>query len=403
MKEDNYYYNTDDGYGYDSEGDQSYDALEEITDFWEEDELPAGQPDHLKSQRKPSRRKTAKVGRILLVILLIFFLIITAALIWLVTGRSQGRKNLSKPVAEIPKEEVILPKDTEIREGAIVYNGETWYPAENQINILLMGIDNRTINTQDTIAAGDSGQADVLLLASFDTEKGMVNLLTISRDSMVDVGVYDTGGNYLYTKKMQICLSYGYGDGREMSCENTARSVQRLLYGVPIHAYAAMDMDGLSALNDAVGGVRVKALETLGNGITEGEEITLTAGQVETYIRSRDSYNPDPEVARTGNNRRMERQKQYLSGLISAVREKTKKDVTFPVKVFGTMRKYMVTDITVDDVTYLSSMLLSSGHQVDAGYNVPGEAVLGEEYAEYHVDEEKLFPMVLELFYNKEN
>ena len=34
-------------------------------------------------------------------------------------------------------------------------------------------------------------------------------------------------------------------------------------------------------------------------------------------------------------------------------------------------------------------------------YNVPGETVMGEVYEEYYVDEDALYEMVLELFYEE--
>lgn len=79
----------------------------------------------------------------------------------------------------------------------------------------------------------------------------------------------------LGTEKQQICLSYSYGDGKESSCENTVNSVQRLFYNIPINTYFSLDLDGISALNDSVGGVDVVSPETIGEFVEE-KAITLS-------------------------------------------------------------------------------------------------------------------------------
>ena len=49
---------------------------------------------------------------------------------------------------------------------------------------------------------------------------------------------------------MQLCLSYAYGDGKAKSAENTANSISRILYVVPITKYFALDLNGIAHLND---------------------------------------------------------------------------------------------------------------------------------------------------------
>lgn len=56
---------------------------------------------------------------------------------------------------------------------------------------------------------------------------------------------------------MQASLVFAYGNEKEKSCENTARSVLRLRYGMLIQSYAVLNMEAIILLNDAVGGVEV--------------------------------------------------------------------------------------------------------------------------------------------------
>lgn len=82
------------------------------------------------------------------------------------------------------------------------------------------------------------------MLAVLDSETGELSLVNISRDSMVDVNRYNVEGQFLGTEEMQICLAYAYGDGREGSCLNTVESVSRLMYSMPVHAYARLIITG---------------------------------------------------------------------------------------------------------------------------------------------------------------
>ncbi len=65
--------------------------------------------------------------------------------------------------------------------GGVVYKGQKYQYNENIINILCMGIDKEIFNEADSIAAGDSGQADTLFLITMDTTTGKTKLLSISR------------------------------------------------------------------------------------------------------------------------------------------------------------------------------------------------------------------------------
>ena len=171
----------------------------------------------------------------------------------------------------------------------VVYNGETYQFNEKVTNVLCIGVDKRNLDeNNNSKVKASGGQADVLMLVSIDTSNGKITLFNISRDSMVDVTMYSAGGAYAGTEKQQICLSYSYGDGKESSCENTVNSVQRLFYNIPINTYFSLDLDGISALNDSVGGVDVVSPETIGEFV-EGESYHLVGQQAESFVRTRDT------------------------------------------------------------------------------------------------------------------
>ena len=347
------------------------------------------------------KRKTKKrLKWVLLILVLILLLLIVLFLALKVLGENAmlGRKDEEVEVTAPEQEDIILEDEGE----TITYKGETYLYNENVTAVLCMGIDREDIEG-NVSTIGQSGQADMLMLAILDTESGEVNLWNISRDSMTDVDIYNVDGDYIRTENLQACLAYAYGDGQKTSCENTVRAVSRLLYGMPIQSYAAIDLDAIRPLNDAVGGVEVTIHEEdiLPVRFKAGTTVLLQGDDVEAYVRSRRTEQPDEPI--DTNNNRMARQRQYMMNFIQKALHMTKEDLTTPVKLFNIAMEddHMVTNLNMQKVTYLTTVFSKVNFTEDSFKTVPGEVVAGEEYAEYHVDDEALYQMILDTFYVK--
>ena len=354
--------------------------------------------------KEPKKRiRPLKVILILLAVILALMLLAVAAFA-LISSRGKSellRKRESDVEFRVPDK--VDAKIADENTGDVIYKGKKYCYNDKVTSILCMGIDREELNTTGSVGAGDSGQADSLFLLVIDTETGKTTIISISRDSMVDVNVYSNTGSYLNTEKLQLCLAYTYGDGREMSCENTVRSVSRLLYGIPINSYAAIDLSAIPVLNDAVGGVEVTVLEDLtikDPSLTAGERILLRGQQAEWYVRSR--LVEEKEATADANNLRMERQKQYLSAFAHKVLQASKEDMTLPITLYDVASDYMVTDVSAAKVAYLASLMVQKGFDASSILTVPGESTMGETYAEFHVDEEALYEMILDVFYTEQ-
>ena len=273
----------------------------------------------------------------------------------------------------------------------IVYNGKTYKYNEAITSILFMGID-RDQFADDDENLGTNGDADALMLLTYDTSNGNTDLISISRDTMADIDVYSKDGTYIGIEKQQICLAYAYGDGKETSCTNQVNAVSRLFYNIPISSYLSMDLDAVSVLNDAVGGVTVTSPQTF-KEFTKGETVTLYGESAETFVRNRDTSILD------SNNSRMERQRVYIESFFKTLAAGTKENLMLPVDLFNAASPYTVTNIDIPKVTYLASNILEKDFSEIEMQNVPGEVVQGEVYAEYHLDQEKFFEMFLNVYY----
>lgn len=349
-----------------------------------------------KKHDKPKKKRSVK--KIILWILLIIVLFIVTVVITFVVLQKRGRKELTENNAA--NTEISTIDDAQSGDGGktVIYKGQKYCYNEDITSILCMGVDQKSFNDTGTYQKG--GQADTLFLMVIDTRTGKMTMIPISRYTMVTIDEYKKDGTYWRQNNIQVCLAYTYGDGREKSCENVTTAVSRLMYGMPISSYLTIDMSAISSLNDAIGGVEVQVLEDLSNQdpkLVKGANVTLMGQQAETYVRSRKSEGPD--LAIDNNAPRMERQIQYMNNFMKKVLNQTKSNPTLPVSLFKQAKSYMITDVTVPEVTYLSGLLLQHGLD-NSIVSIPGTAKKGE-YTEVYPDDKALYEIILDVFYKK--
>lgn len=215
-------------------------------------------------------------------------------------------------------------------------------------------------------------------------KNGKLTLISISRDSMCEIEVLDSEGNSQGTAKAQLALSYSYGDGAERSCELTTDAVSRLFYDLSIPAYGSIYMDGIAELVDVVGGVTITG--------DDGQQKTLNGEQARRYIQYR---------AHTveGNNERMDRQSKVLKALVYKALASAKEDPKSIVDLYSAVKDNVTTNLNASKMVYLAQQatkLRFDGEIMKA----PGESKLGaQNHAEYIIDEDALFKMILDIFY----
>ena len=224
------------------------------------------------------------------------------------------------------------------------------------------------------------------VLAPIDTP------ILIPRDTMVDVDQYTTDGQYVGVERMQICLSFAYGDGAKTSSNNVLTSAQRVLYGIPVHLYGVLDLSGIPALNDAINGVSVTLPEDYG-GKTAGTRMMLHGSEAESFVRSRDTERMDSDAPRRA------RQIAYLNAYVSKVTSAAIRDFGIIRSLYNTAMEYAFTNISLSRLTYIGTTLLSKGLNIADTTTLAGTLQPGDPYAEYILDEQAVFETVLHVFY----
>lgn len=185
---------------------------------------------------KNSSRKKKILFIIFFVFLSIILILVASYGVMRYTGKKSLMKNNKIPtLSTLPQYADETEDDNSDTDYSVRYNGKKYKYDETMINLLFIGTDNED-EVRKNEFFGNGGQADVLLLACVNTEKNSVKIISIPRDTLCNVELFDYWGNSLGSKELQIALSYAYGDGEKKSCEITANAVSDLLYGLPVHA-----------------------------------------------------------------------------------------------------------------------------------------------------------------------
>lgn len=372
---------------------------------------------HVVRHRRRVRTKILCALGILLALLAILAVIAVILVnVWRSTGRAsllqhaQGNStNAAQNMQSVANEKNSETSATqeaeesyELQEGQIRYDGKTYQYKDNLMNILCLGIDSRDGIAKEK-TPGKAGQADCVILAVLDDEAKTIQLINISRDSMVPVHVYATDGSFVEDRTEQLALQYAYGNGRDWSCQLMEQAVSDLFYGLPIHGYCALSMNSIASLNDTVGGVTVTVPEELAELkpklFTAGETITLKGNRANEFVRARAVNSPD--VA--SNNKRIARQKAYAVAFVNQLKQGMKEDMTLPVKLYQTAEKQMVTSLSLDQAVYLCTEYMNCSFDTDNIYTIDGAVTMGEKYAEFNVDDDALYQLILDVFYEEVN
>lgn len=285
----------------------------------------------------------------------------------------------------------------------IKYQGEEYVYNEDVLTILVMGIDSldKLPNPEEVEDYILGGQADTLFLVVINPHTKEIELIAINRNSMTEVDVYDSDNNFVRTDLLQVCLQHGYGSGLEDSCEREVQAVSRLFYDLPIHGYLAMNMAAVPILNDSVGGVRLEVMENVPWGSEviasgEGNMVTLEGMDAYYYLQYR-----DVEVFDSAS-MRLARQKQYLNDFAHQAVAATKEDITFPVDVLDQLSDYTVTDMNASKVMYLATTYINYSFNTEGIYTLEGETITGGGgFEEFYVDDDALYALIIDIFYEK--
>ncbi len=342
-----------------------------------------------------------KIIKILKIIAVVFLVIVILLISTYFIMLNSGKKSLMDNKTETPvltppttssDQEEPLPEDSGDEEYSVKYNGKKYIYNDSIVNLLFIGVDNKAEVEKNGFYT-DGGQADVLLLGCMDTLNKTIKLISIPRDTITEIELFDYYGNSAGTSDVQIALSYAFGDGGETSCEITSNAVSNLLYGLPIHAWYSLDVSAVAAINDAVGGVEVTVTEKnkpyLPSEAKIGEKYLLKGNFAKRFISLRGTGNDSS---------RRSQQKEYLKGFLSSAKKSLAKNPLLARRIIQNVTDYSVTNLSLDEMLYLIDEALKM--EIDTDFvTLNGEEIVVDNKVEIHLDEKALYEMMLDIFY----
>lgn len=331
--------------------------------------------------------KQSKAGMILAVIVII--LVALLGIGYFLWQQTQGVMKTGT------SEEQSETASTAADQNTVEYEGNTYKYNDHLSNYLFMGIDS-TEEVSEMESQQDAGQADSIYVVSLDRATEQVQVLSIPRDTITEIEVFNPSGTSLGMTDNHINLQYAYGDGKEESCELMKTAVSKLLHDLPIQGYYSMNISGISEIGKLVGDVEIvvpdDSLEEYDPYFKEVATVVINGDNVEEFLRYRDSGKSQSALVR------QQRQKTYLKALVPKLQEKTQTNSSFVGDLLDDIQPYTVTNMGND---VFVKLLNAAGNSTLETQTVPGEGVEGQYYDEYHVDDDALYKLILSMFYNK--
>ncbi len=208
--------------------------------------------------------------------------------------------------------------------------------------VLIMGVD-RVPDAAPNSPESFNGRSDTVMLARFDPKTRSLKLLSIPRDTQVQIPQYGV-------EKINAANVFG---GSKLAIS----TVRENFNGVQIDRYVRIDTSGLVALIDALGGVEINVpkrmryedkTQKLSIDLQPGLQ-TLNGKQAEGFARFR--HDEEGDIGRI-------RRQQILLKAI----EKKLTDPWLVIRLpqlAGMMMQYVDTNLTLDEITALATFSLT--------------------------------------------
>lgn len=371
-----------------------------------------------RNKRKRKRSGLEKAAMCLLSTVLIIVLVLgLAGTILYKSGEIalKASANAAEPKMTVDLQEVIrVREELEYNDGVawqddwVVCDGKVYEYRDDMLNFLLLGIDQSgSLSTETKLTDWNAGQADTIFLVSLNQADKKISVIGIPRNSMVNVEIYNSGLEREGTIYNQICLQYGYAGGGELGLQKMKERVSELMCGLPIHGTCAVSFNAISLITDRLGGIEVVVPDDMteySKAYVRGSTQLLTGRNVVNYLRYRQYDTLGSPTTR------LERQKDFMRVAMGRVMQEVKANPVFVKDIYGSLKAYMNTDITVDEAVYIASKALDCTLAEQSFYQLSGvdkaeyfvrENGAQDFYDDYYIDEDALQKIMIEVFYQE--
>ena len=302
-------------------------------------------------EKKYRRRRTKRERAILAVCIVLFLGVAVAGLI---------RSFISAP--KLPDDSTpVVDTDPDSTGSSDDSTPQKRQRKDSYYTVLVSGVDD------------GNGGSDTNILLSIDAANGVINAVSVPRDTLIDVD--------WNVRKFNTAYNVG-------GIERLQTELERLL-GIPVDFYVSIDLDGFVELVDAIGGVYFDVpvnmnyddpVQNLHIHIDKGYQL-LDGKNAVKVVRWR--QNNDGSGYPNGDLGRIETQQAFLTTVAKQMLDNLGKDpvgaITSYVNIFY---EYVKTDLSVGNLIWIGEQGMKAGMENIHFYTLPGEGdyVYGGSY-----------------------
>jgi LCP family protein required for cell wall assembly len=226
----------------------------------------------------------------------------------------------------------------------ILTNPRQFFPGQDRITILCLGLDRNIVKSRDVLVNGQpttkGARSDVIMVASLDLANQQVSVLSIPRDTLVD----------LPGRHAKFKINQAQADG---GIKASQRTVEQFL-GIHLDHHIIIKQEAIEKVVDAIGGLDLKVEKDMDYDdhwgqlfvhLKEGQQ-HLDGKQVVGYMR----FRHDAE----GDFGRIRRQQQVIQTLSAQL--KSPKILAKAASLIDAIHQYVQTDLTSDQQLALANL-----------------------------------------------
>lgn len=262
---------------------------------------------------------------------------------------------------------------------------------QNIINIMLVGFDKNEVRSKE----GNIFRTDTNIALTIDLEKKTIDMISIPRDSYVPIA--NTEGK----DKFNSAYGHGYLNSTTKNPEEDGfqcimDTASELLGGVPIYYYAAVDMDVVTEIVDAIDGVEIEVPTDLykdhgkdQSGIVIRKGYQKLDGEGLLYY-ARYRHYPKGDI------QRVENQQKILLATFDSLK-KSNMFSSLP-KIYQSVQKNIKTNLNASQIAALSLFAKDLNKENINTYMMPGDFGTINNLSYWIIDQEKRVQLIQDIY-----
>ncbi|MFZ5975502.1 MAG: LCP family protein [Bacillota bacterium] len=277
--------------------------------------------------------------------------------------------------------------------GTLQAGADAYGYKESVVNLVLIGTDSNPTRK----ARHEGVHTDTIVICAIDMEKNTARCITIPRDTYANVNKINSNYEIIGEGVDRINTAYmlGVHGNKGNDYQNTLDALSDLFGNqkIPFKYYAAIDMNGIVPIANAVDGLPVTLDVTISGVGQKGETVWLKDQSAEKYIRERKSITGGSDLARA------QRQQAFFLGLAKRIKEMGPMDAI--PRLWGSLQQYFTTNMSLEDMLAFGSILNKMNTDDIEFAPIPvGTTGWLENKDMFFPDEEELQELALDTWFN---